>query len=140
MSLGQGYGVYTGAVGTRNLPGIMGLGAAIDFLEHLGPQEIESHNLALRAKLVDGLQGVPGADIASPLAPGMVAPFVSLRLVPGDTNVKLADHLRETYSIVVKVLPPNLLNGIRISVHFYNTEQDIEALVIALNQALKKTG
>lgn len=44
--------------------------------------------------------------------------------------------MREKHRIELKVVPKNWMNGIRVSTHLFNTEQDVDALVAALRTEL----
>ncbi len=48
----------------------------------------------------------------------------------------LVQTLREKHKIIVKMVPKRWLNGIRLSPHLFNTEQDVDALLRALRQEL----
>jgi len=55
----------------------------------------------------------------------------------------VAGKLRADYGVEVKVLPGDVMNGIRISTHVYNNENDIEVLMKGLNHVvadLRETG
>jgi selenocysteine lyase/cysteine desulfurase len=44
--------------------------------------------------------------------------------------------MREMHNIELKVVPSNWFNGIRVSTHLFNSEQDVDALVAALHGEL----
>jgi selenocysteine lyase/cysteine desulfurase len=44
--------------------------------------------------------------------------------------------LHEKYRIVVKAVPPHWLNGIRVSPHIFNTEEEVDQLLRALRAEL----
>ena len=143
MALQDGFGVYTGAVGTRDLPSIAGLGAAIDFLNYFGFEKLTKRNLRLRSLLYKSFESVPGIRIASPPDGEMAAPMVAFELAGGQSAAEVAGKLRADYGVEVKVLPGDVMNGIRISTHVYNNENDIEVLMKGLNHVvadLRETG
>ena len=58
---------------------------------------------------------------------------------PADLNAnQLQIELRQKYNIEIPLISWNGMNLIRISVQGYNTEQDIDALVSAFSEFLKK--
>ncbi len=53
--------------GTPNVPGIVAMGAALDFLRGRGMQAIRDHERALLATLLDGLEAIPGVHVLGDL-------------------------------------------------------------------------
>lgn len=137
LRLHDGNLIYTGATGFVNLPGVIGLGAAVEFLERLGMDAIERHNFALRAHLVERLQGLGAVRVLSPPAGTMASPLVSVQLPEGVDNVAIQNTLRERDRISVKVIRRDEhFNGLRFSMHVYNREEDYDRLVTALDREL----
>jgi selenocysteine lyase/cysteine desulfurase len=136
MALAHGFRAYTGAVGTRNIPTIMGLGYAIDFLNSIGPQRIEEYSLSLRKHLFDSLQGIEGIKVVSSPFKELASPLVSVALPDGFRNSTVAADLQSKHGVVVKVLSGPVRNGLRISTHVYNTRKDVERLCSGLRQVL----
>jgi selenocysteine lyase/cysteine desulfurase len=134
--LAAGRRVYTANTGTRNLPAMIGLGAAIDFLNKLGKENVEKRCLELRARLYGKLNELPKIKVVSPPAGPFASPLVTIELPKEISNATLADQLRKKHSILVKVVPTNHVNGLRISTHIYNSEQDIDKLATALRTEL----
>lgn len=137
LLLHRGNRAYTAATGTRNIPAIIGLGAAIDFLNRIGKDKVEARVFELRRRLIEGLGAVPGATLASPAVDGMAAALTTLALPAGTPAGKVARALHEKHRIVVKVVPRRFVNGLRISTHVYNTEAEIARLLAALKDELK---
>jgi selenocysteine lyase/cysteine desulfurase len=137
MALQDGFEVYTGAVGTRDLPSIAGLGAAIDFLNYFGFDNLTKRNMRLRAFLYKSLDSVPEIRVASPADGVMSAPMVAFELEGERSASDVAGKLREDFGVEVKVLPVDVFNGIRVSTHVYNSEKDIEVLANGLKKILK---
>jgi selenocysteine lyase/cysteine desulfurase len=136
ISLQAGREVYSDSSGVCNIPGVLGLGAAIDYVSAIGKQKIERHNLALRNQLYAALAGVPMVSIVS-AAPGPLAsPLLTFRLPDGVPSRTFQEKLLDTYKIAVKVVPSQWLNGTRLSLHLFNTEEDVSALVEALRKEL----
>jgi cysteine desulfurase family protein len=52
--------------GTPNVPGIVGLDAAMDWFERTGIEAVEAHCAAMVAALWEGLQGIPGLCLIGP--------------------------------------------------------------------------
>ena len=136
ITLQDGHAAYSGVTGVSNIPGVVGLGAAIDYATARGLAEIEAHNLALRARLDAALADVPRLRVVSAREPALASPLVTYRL-PDDVPARdLHERLLNKHRIVVKVVPANWFNGQRISTHIFNTESDVAALVRALRLEL----
>jgi len=137
LVLQHGRGAYTASTGTRDIPTIIGLGAAIDFLSAVGKARIERRVLELRKMLVEGLQGCAGVKMVSPPEGPMASGMVSVGLPAGVESSALASRLMERHRVVVKVLPARPVSGIRISLHLYNSPADVESLLAALRAEVR---
>lgn len=127
---------YSESVGVNNIPGIMGLGAAIDYLNAIGIDKIESHNMALRRYLYQKLSPVVEAKVLSPETGPLGSPLLTYRLPDKDESGDLMKRLRLKHNVIVKMVPKMWFNGQRISCHLFNDEADIEAFIAALQQEL----
>jgi selenocysteine lyase/cysteine desulfurase len=136
MMLAQGMRVYTGASGTRDLPAIVGMGAAIDFLRDKGVERVAQHAMTLRNEMYARCAALPNVAVASPGHSQLASPLVTLRLPPSVNHADLARRLHDRHRIVVKVLSHPALKGIRISAHVYNTADHVDQLVRALRAEL----
>ena len=136
LLLQHGSQVYTASTGTRDIPGIIGLAAAIDFLNRVGKERIERRVRQLRQQLYSGLQKLPRGKVASPPDGPLSSALVSFSLPSGVSCSSLAGTLRSRHKIIVKPVAANGLNAIRLSVHIYNSEEETEKLLAALKQEL----
>lgn len=134
--LQSGRGAYTASTGVCSLPSVHGLGAALDYLTHIGIDRIERHNLELRARLVDGLRTLPRLRLASVESGPMQSPLTTYILPDAIKAHDLYERLLTRHKVVVKVVPGQWLNGHRISTHLFNTAHDVDALITALRTEL----
>jgi cysteine desulfurase/selenocysteine lyase len=111
----------------------MGLGAAIEYLAGIGRDKIESHVMAMRARLVDELKTVKG-EIISPPAGKLASSIVTLVPPKGLSIDNLATALREKHRVIVGA--KDRVNGIRISLHLYNGQRDVDAVIAGLRAEL----
>ncbi|MCR9243734.1 MAG: aminotransferase class V-fold PLP-dependent enzyme [bacterium] len=132
----DGPGVYTAATGTGDLPAVIGLGAAIEFLERLDVTAIAAHDLAVRDRLYEALTAFDRVRIVSPPPGDLAAPMVAIELHEDVDCGAVRDALRERDRIAVKQLPANKVHGLRFSTHLYNTMSDVDALMAALEREL----
>ncbi len=103
---------------------ILALGAAVEFLAGIGVDRIAARVLALNAYLTDGLARV-GVRMLSPGGPHRSGETLCAFSHPAHVVGFLAER-----NIQVTEKP----QGIRVSTHFYNDEQDVDRLVEALRE------
>ena len=136
IALQAGRVSYSGSSGVRNIPGLIGLGASLDYLTGKGPAATEAHNLALRNRLHAALADVPRLTVVSAPPGPLASPLLTYTLPADVPSDRLYRQLYERHRVVVKVVPGQWLNGNRISTHLFNSEADVDALVAALRREL----
>jgi L-cysteine/cystine lyase len=117
---------------SQNAAIAVGLGAAVDFLFHIGMENVTRRGRSLAARLRAGLEGLDGkTDILTPSEEGGYGSILSFRRpsVPYD---RLYRRLREEYGIVTRMVPENGVDCNRISTHIYNSPSDVDRLVEAI--------
>ena len=111
-----------------------GMAEAISFIQDVGVEAIEERNLDLASSLKEALSEVPGVRVQSPMqrhsASGLVT-FTIEGVEPEDAVAYLWDQHR---IVVRKVTYPS---SIRASLHFFNTQEEIDKLVAAVGQRAK---
>lgn len=105
--------------GTKNYLAIYGMNESLKLFERLGMARIEAHIRALNTRLRQGLEHT-GFEIVTPGEPERSAGIVTCRRPGADMT---ALHQRLTDAKLVCSLRENVL---RISPHFYNTEEEVE--------------
>ena len=136
IALQSGRAAYSESSGVTNIPGVIGLGAAIAYHLDPGIAAIESHNLALRNRLYQALKNVPRIRVVSSPPGPLASPMLSYVLPDSIDALSLHNAFRERHNVVVKVVPKNWFNGHRISTHLFNTDNDVDALVRAIRVEL----
>ncbi len=125
--------------GTPIIAGAIGLGAAIDFLEDIGLDNIEAYEHKLAAYALDKMNSVEGITIYGPKDPGQRAGLVTFNIDdvhPHDLATVLdADGIavragHHCAQPLMKWL--NVSATARASFYLYNTEEDIDKLVAGL--------
>jgi cysteine desulfurase / selenocysteine lyase len=128
--------------GTPNVEGVIGLGAAVDYLLRIGMPRIAEHSRALATQLIEGLLHLPGATVLGRSARDRIALATVSLPWPVMRQQDIARLLADAHSIFVSggfhcahVLHHRLrLDGtLRASAHIYNDAGDIEAFVKALH-------
>ncbi len=113
--------------GALNTAGIVGLGASIELMLNIGTEKIERYLLELTEYLCERLVDI-GYHVVSSRRAGEASAMVCCTHDAHSAEV-LYEHL-EAHGIITT---PRL-GRLRISPHFYNTREDIDALVAALPQ------
>ena len=112
--------------GTVNLAGIYGLGESLRLIMSKGIERNMEHALALNEQLVDGLRS-RGYKVLSPLGANERSGIIVFSSTSADENTKLRKRLDEAGVLVIE-----RGGGIRVSPHFFNTEEDIQRLLAEL--------
>ena len=129
--------------GNLNVPGILGLGAGVEFLGRRGLKEIESHGRVLTERLLGGFGEIKGLSILGPTDADARVPLVSI-VVEGYDPQEMALGLDAVYRIQVRsglhcaplmheALQTHKIGGtVRFSLGPFNTEDDVDAAVRAV--------
>ena len=128
---------YKFEAGTQNIAGVIGLGAAIDYINKLDINKISSYELNLRNYLISKLEKINYIDIINYEADSGIVSFNVVDIFSQD----IAYYLNK-YNICVRAgnhcakLVKNVTgvtNSVRISLAFYNTEEEIDEIVNLLS-------
>ena len=122
------------ANGTGNLSLLAGLDAALDFHIKIGSKRIEKHDISLADRLREGLREIKGAKIYSSVHPAMAGAIVT-HGIEGVTGAQLQDALWEKKKIRVRSQGDE---GVRQSVHIYNSPEEIDATLEVVKSLAKK--
>lgn len=112
--------------GTPNLVGVLSLASSAEFLLRYDRTAIGEHVLALTDRLCDGLARA-GATVRSQRGNGVSSGIVTFD-VPKRDPIELGKRLQHA-----GVVTTYRANGIRVSPHGYNTFDEIDALLDAVN-------
>jgi len=136
IRLSDGPAVHTPSSGMTHLPSVIGLGAALDFCEERGIDAIARRNLAVRDRLYQALSARDDVTVLSPGGGELAAPMVSISLRE-DVDVALLHRtLREKHRVSVKRISGAVFSGLRFATHVYNSDDDIDRLLTALDAEL----
>ncbi len=131
---------YKFEAGTPNISGIIGLGAAVDYLQSVGMQNIAEHEKNLHSYMVDKLKSVSGLRlIGTARKQASVQSFMLNDIHPHDLGTIL-DHqgvaVRTGHHCAMPVMQRFGLPGTaRASLGLYNNTDDIDQLIDALEKA-----
>ena len=131
--------------GTPNIAGVIGLGAAVDYLSAIGMANIEAREQALLAYATDALSAIPGlrifgrarekAAVISFLVEGAHAHDLATLLDLDGIAVRSGHHcahpLMQHFGVAATC---------RASLAFYNTTAEVDRLVAGIEKARKLLG
>ncbi|SHH97618.1 cysteine desulfurase family protein [Sporobacter termitidis DSM 10068] len=129
-------------IGTLNAPGILGMKAGVDFILLETTQKIRAHEQMLTRLMLEGLRDVGNVVLYGPLSAEKQLGIVTLNIM-GKPPMGVAELLDERYGIGVRpglhcatyaheTIGTGELGGVRFSMGYFNTIDDIEAAVSAV--------
>jgi len=116
---------------TRNLPELLGLGAAIDFYKTIGQVNIHNRSYELKNYFLSKVNKNPNLKIKTPAGNALSAAIQVVEVVDKDV-AEVKDKLFDKYGIDCRPMTGFGLNALRISLAIYITKKDIDYLVEAL--------
>ena len=128
---------YKFEAGTQNIAGVIGLGAAIDYINNIGIENISVYESKLRDYLINKLEKISFIDIINYEADGAIVSFnvdkifsqdVAYYLNKYNVCVRAGNHCAKLVKNVTGVT-----NSVRISLALYNTEEEIDEVVNLLS-------
>ncbi len=130
--------------GTPNIAGVIGLAAAIHFLESLDRKAMADHETRLRLRLEQGLDQLPGVRrLGTSSHRTAVVSFVCDTLHNQDVGILLDQQgiaVRTGHHCAMPLMEALAVSGtVRASLACYNTTSDIDALINALHHLLHDT-
>ncbi len=118
--------------GTQSSSLYVGLGAAIDFLYHIGSDNVTRRGQALSMHLRNELKKLGDkVEILTPDEQGGYGSVLGFRL-KNYAYDKLQPLLLEKHKIITRMVPENGVNCNRISTHIYNNYDEVNKVVEAI--------
>ncbi|MCI2960077.1 cysteine desulfurase [Pediococcus pentosaceus] len=127
--------------GTPNIAGVLGLGAAIQYLKKIGFTTIKQHEQQLLNQLYQGLQQIPAIKIYGPRSVAERQGVLSFNY--GTIHAHDVATIIDTENVAVRaghmcaeplMQALGVSSVVRASVSYMNTAGDVEQLLAAMNQ------
>ncbi|MCW3117436.1 MAG: hypothetical protein JWM28_1518 [Chitinophagaceae bacterium] len=138
MQFEESYNTYNNSNGVVNLACILGLGKAIEYIESIGIARIEEHNLSLRNRLYERLTHMTNLTIMSPASGPLASPMLACRIPETIDRTLFVRMLLDKYKISIRPTHKQWFNGIRFSMHIFNTEKEVDFAADILHKELGK--
>jgi len=130
--------------GILNTPGVIGLGAAVNYWQEIGMGTIRRHCLEMQEFLFNGIENL-GSVIYSPRRKEIQVGIISFRIKGVDPDF-LAEELEKKYRIIIRSGAPgspvfrelgvDKIN--RLTPHYYSTKEDVDELLQAMKEIRDK--
>ncbi len=129
--------------GTLNGHGIAGLSAAVDYINEVGTERIESKEASLMRRFYDGVNRIDNVTVYGDFSRDRAA-IVALNIGESDSG-EVADILFEQYGIAVRAgahcaprmheaLGTREQGAVRFSFSYFNTEKEIDRAIAAVRE------
>lgn len=125
--------------GTPNIEGVLGLSAAIDYLNNIGMDKINKYERGLRKYLINELSKLDfitiynkdvDTNIVAFNIDGVFAQDTAIYLDKYNICVRAGNHCAKMIDNVF-----NISNTVRISLSFYNTKEEVDLLINVLKNS-----
>ncbi len=135
--------------GTQNISGIIGLGAAVDYLDRIGMENIEKHGKKLTKFMYNGINEIENSIVYG--HPEAIYDMVGFN-ISGVNCHDVAKILDEQQRICVRsgmhcAMPAirqigayDIGGTVRASIHYYNTKDEVQILIETLEEISKFLG
>lgn len=136
---------YKFEAGTPHITGVVGLGAALGFLQNIGMDEIARHEQELLTYATDRLLEIEGMQIfgTCPLKSGVIS-FLVKGVHPYDLGMlldKMGVAVRTGHHCADPVMEHYGIPGtVRVSFGIYNTREEVDQLMMALQKCVAMLG
>jgi len=124
-------------LGTFDESRLVGLLAAIEFMNALGMARVEARVLYLNRRLKEELARIPGITVVSPELVDLSSGMVSFGL-DGVESLQLQRFLAREANIRARVIGEYDYGWMRLSTHIYNTMLDIETVVELVDRVARR--
>ncbi len=121
--------------GTRDVTSILGIGAAVDFMNGIGMDRVAAYGKDLGLYLHERLEEINGVAVLTPADPAMRAGMTTFRTesVPYDEVYR---KLAGDHKLRCRIVTERGLNAIRVSTHIFNNKEECDRVIEAVHVIL----
>ena len=112
---------------------VAGLKASLDLINSIGIKIVAKHNHSLIQQLIEGVETM-GLSVITPYEPERRGALANVRIMGEKDLNKIVQLMEEKFKVTIS----NRYDGLRFSVQLFNTEEDIEKGLEALDLVLKE--
>ncbi|UTJ07276.1 aminotransferase class V-fold PLP-dependent enzyme [Arcobacter roscoffensis] len=132
---------YKFEAGTQNIAGIIGFAAALEYLNHVGYENIEAIEKDVYQYLDEELRKIPDIEFYNDIEDSIGSRSFNIKgLIHDDVGIlvdKMKIALRVGHHCAQPIMNQLGIKGtIRVSLAFYNDYNDVDALIVALKKAI----
>jgi len=137
---------YRFEAGLQNYAGVIGAGAAIEYLSRLDPAEMRAREVALNRQFTQALAGEPRFHLLGPQEPER-RPSVAAFTLDGVDSHDAALFLDEGHQVMVRsgrhcvhswYAERGIPGNVRASFYLYNRRSDVDALIAGVRELLER--
>jgi cysteine desulfurase/selenocysteine lyase len=131
--------------GLQDYAGIIGLGAAVEYIQKVGFENIQKQETLLNQSITAGIKGLPGLTLIGPADPALRGGIVTFFIKDIDSH-RVALMLDQMANIMVRsgqhcvhswFNAHQIKGSVRASTYFYNTLEEADHLVENLKKIRK---
>ena len=128
--------------GTLNSHGLMGLSAALDFIQEIGLETIAAHERAMMTRFYEGVRGIEGVTVYGDFSSDARTAVVALNIRDYDSS-EVSDELSQAYDIATRpgahcaprmhrALGTTEQGAVRFSASWFTTREEVDAAIQAV--------
>jgi selenocysteine lyase/cysteine desulfurase len=117
--------------GQRDVPSVLGMGAALDLQSVIGKANIEARDRALSMRLREGLKDIPGVKLWTSNDPKLSA-GLTLFSVRDLKMEAVQKAIMQRDRIFIRTMTTGALNAVRAATHIYNMPDDVDRLIASV--------
>jgi len=130
-------GAHRYEYGTRDAAAVLALAEATRFQNEIGRDRIAARGHALADRVRAGFEKIDSVEILTPKDPAMCGSILTFR-TPKMKHNQLFEHLLVDYHLRCRPVSEVDLDAVRISTHLFNSVEECDHLIGALDEILKK--
>lgn len=130
--------------GTLNSHGLMGLSAALDFIQEIGLETIAAHERAMMTRFYEGVMGIEGVTVYGDFSSDARTAVVALNIRDYDSG-EVSDELSQAYDIATRpgahcaprmhrALGTTEQGAVRFSASWFTTREEVDAAIQAVRE------